>query len=345
MKKKKIAVAMSGGVDSTACALQLLQDYDVHGFFMRLPGPDPAGQEQRVRAIAERLGFTLTIIDLRREFSDTILRYFTSSYARGRTPNPCMLCNPGIKFGLFLQRVLGCGMDAMATGHYAQIKEENGIFHLYRGFDEIKDQSYFLARLGQDQLRHLCFPLGAMTKESVYRLVEEAGFSGFRGQESQDICFLGDMPVGQFLSAHISPASQPGAIITGEGRVLGSHQGIYHYTIGQRRGLGIADSSPWYVVALDAAGNSVIVGKEDELQRDSLLIRDPHWISGQPSLPEQPFQVKIRYRHEGAEARIGQMEAGLWKICFNSPQRAVTPGQFAVIYDNNRVVGCGEIKE
>lgn len=334
---------MSGGVDSTACALLLLQEHDVHGFFMQLPGPDPAGQEQRVRAITARLGIELTVIDLRQEFTDTILHYFISSYQQGRTPNPCVICNPAIKFGSFLRQVLERGMEAMATGHYARIHREDELFQLYRGADNLKDQSYFLARLGQEQLRALCFPLGTWNKKDVYRMVEEAGFSGFQGQESQDICFLGDQTVGRFLAAHLPADNQSGTITTRDGRVLGRHQGLFHYTIGQRRGLGIADSSPWYVIALDAASNTVVVGKEEELLSDNLLIRQPHWISGQPPQSGHACQVKIRYRHQGTEASLCQQTNDVWEIRFHTPQRAVTPGQFAVFYDHDRVLGCGEI--
>ncbi len=311
---------------------------------MRLAGPDLAGQEQRVRAVADQLGISLQVIDLSREFSATILHYFTTTYQHGLTPNPCIICNHTIKFGSFMDAILARGMDAMATGHYARIENIEGVYHLCKGSDTVKDQSYFLARLDQRQLSHVLFPLGESKKAEVYQLVEEQGFTGFRGQESQDVCFLGSTPIGQFLSERIPQAEQPGRIVTRTGQALGIHQGLFHYTIGQRRGLGIADSSPWYVTALDPQTNTVIVGKEDELFRNSLLIHQPHWLTHQVPDEGETYQVRIRYRHEGADAGISKIDDNCWEIQFDSPQRAITPGQFAVIYKHDRVIGCGEIK-
>lgn len=345
VKKKTIGIALSGGVDSTACALQLLQDHEVHGFFMHLAGPDPSllsAQEQRARAIAGQLGIGLEVIDLSREFSASILDSFTTTYARGRTPNPCMICNQTIKFGLFLNALLARGMDAMATGHYARIEREGNLYRLCKGRDTAKDQSYFLARLDQHQLRHCLFPLGEWKKEAIYQFVESKGLSGFRGLESQDICFLGTMEVGQFLEQRLAPA-QPGSITTADGRTLGEHRGLFRYTIGQRRGLGLADATPWYVTGLDPDTNRVIIGKEEDLYRDRLVIRQPHWIANPPET-ERKYQVRIRYHHRGGEAVIKKVDDKEWEIRFDTPQRAVAPGQFAVIYDQDRVLGCGEIE-
>jgi tRNA-specific 2-thiouridylase len=311
---------------------------------MRLAGPDPEGQEQKVRAIVDRLGIDLQVIDLSREFSAIILHYFTTTYQQGLTPNPCIICNHSIKFGLFMDAILARGMDAMATGHYARIEKDGDIFQLCKGRDTVKDQSYFLARLDQRQLSHVLFPLGESKKDEVYQLVEEQGFMDFRGQESQDVCFLGSTPIGRFLNERIPQAEQPGRIVTREGLMLGEHQGLFHYTIGQRRGLGIADSTPWYVTALDPQTNTVIVGKEDELFRNSLQIRHPHWLTSQVPDEGETYQVRIRYRHEGADARIGKIDDNCWEIRFDIPQRAITPGQFAVIYAQDRVIGCGEIR-
>ena len=344
MKKRQIGIALSGGVDSTACALLLKQDHDVHGFFMRLAGPDPEGQEQKARAVADQLGIDLQVIDLSSEFTATVLHYFTTTYQQGLTPNPCIVCNHTIKFGLFMDAILARGMDAMATGHYARIVKDGDRYQLGKGYDAVKDQSYFLARLDQRQLSHVLFPLGETRKADVYQLVEEHGFTDFRGQESQDVCFLGATPVGRFLSERISPTGDPGKIVTREGRELGVHQGLFHYTIGQRRGLGIADSSPWYVIALDSSSNAVIVGKEEELYQDRLLIHRPHWLTAQPPEEGQIYQVRIRYRHQGADAGIRKIDARCWEIQFAIPQRAITPGQFAVIYEQDRVLGCGEIE-
>lgn len=347
MKKKKIGIAMSGGVDSTACALLLRQHYEVQGFFMRLAGPDPfmqAAQEQRVRAIAGQLGIDLQVIDLSREFAAIILHYFTTTYQQGRTPNPCMLCNHAIKFGLFLDAILARGLDGMATGHYARIEHDGNSYRLCQGSDTVKDQSYFLARLDQHQLRHALFPLGDRTKEEVYQLVEEHGFTDFRGQESQDVCFLGSTPMSQFLSERIPQGEQAGEIVARDGQVLGTHQGLFRYTIGQRRGLGLADPTPWYVIGLDPKTKSVIVGKEEELYRNKLVILRPHWLMGQAPDEGQTYQVRIRYRHQGVDAKLRKIDEQHWEIEFVTPQRAITPGQFGVIYEAGRVVGCGEIE-
>lgn len=343
MKKSQIGIAMSGGVDSTACALLLQEHHDVQGFFMRLPGPDLEAKEQRVRAVADQLGVDLQVIDLSREFTAGILDYFTTTYQHGLTPNPCMICNHTIKFGIFMDAILARGMDAMATGHYARIEQDGDTCQLCKGSDTTKDQSYFLARLDQRQLCHVLFPLGESKKEEVYRFVEGHGFTDFRGQESQDVCFLGSTPVGQFLHDRIPQADQAGRIVTSEGRELGVHQGLFHYTIGQRRGLGLADSTPWYVTGLDPTSKSVIVGKEEELYHDRLLIHHPHWLAGQDPDEGKVYQVRIRYRHQGADAGITKIDDERWQIRFDTPQRAITPGQFAVIYEQDRVFGCGEI--
>ncbi len=346
LPKKKIGVALSGGVDSTAAALLLQQEHEVYGFFMRLGEssvPDGAIQEQKARTVAQRLGLSLEVIDLRAAFDELVLRYFTRSYQQGHTPNPCMVCNQAIKFGLFMENILARGMEAMATGHYARVAQRGDIWHLAQGRDPVKDQSYFLARLRQEQLRRCLFPLGEMEKALVYRLVESHGLTGFRGQESQDVCFLAATTVGQFLTERIPRAEQSGAIVSRDGQKLGLHQGIFHYTIGQRRGLGIADATPWFVIGLDPVTRNVIVGKEEELVRDHLVITNPHWLTAQPPEADREYQVKIRYRHQGAPASMKKINDQRWQIQFATPQRAITPGQFAVIYDQEWVVGCGEI--
>jgi tRNA-uridine 2-sulfurtransferase len=341
--KRKIGIAMSGGVDSTTCALLLQKKHQVHGFFMQLAQPDLADQLQRVQKIADQCDIPLQVIDLRARFEDKVLSYFADSYQSGRTPNPCMICNREIKFGLFMDAILEQGMECIATGHYANIIEDHGCFFLQQGRDDVKDQSYFLARLTQQQLARVEFPLGRMTKDAVYDFAEEHGFTDFRGQESQDVCFLGADSVGRFLERQNYASAAHGEIVTTDGRVLGQHNGIYNYTIGQRRGLGIADATPWYVARIDAESNRIIVGKNDDLLQGHIEIKDVLWACDRQPDPDQSYRVRIRYGHRGAEAQITPLSDNRYQIIFSEKQRAVTPGQFAVIYDQDRVLGSGEI--
>ena len=334
---------MSGGVDSTACALLLREKYQVHGFFMQLAQPDLKLQLQRVKEIAAQCAIPLTVIDLRARFEEKVLNYFADSYLNGRTPNPCMNCNREIKFGLFMDSILAQGMEQIATGHYANITEEDGCLLLEQENDETKDQSYFLARLSQQQLARVVFPLGKMTKTAVYDFVEEHGFTAFRGQESQDVCFLGEESVGHFLETRNTVSGEGGDIVDVDGQVLGHHNGIYNYTIGQRRGLGIAAAAPLYVIRINAADNRIIVGENDALFQERIEIQDALWHCGKEPRPDCDYRVRIRYGHRGEKAQIRPTGDSRYSITFSEKQRAVTPGQFAVIYDENRVIGSGEI--
>lgn len=336
----KVGVAMSGGVDSTmAASLLLEQGYAVHGFFMLLPLPALEMQRQRVREVADRLSVPLTEIDLRRPFFDEIIRYFIASYQIGQTPNPCIHCNAAIKFGLLADAMLKAGMDRIATGHYARINPVGGHFALCRGVDRLKDQSYFLARLTSAQLRHTLFPLGDWTKEQVYGRALRQGFR-FTGEESQDVCFLGaGLPAflrGQGLK------DAPGPVVTASGRRIGEHRGVWHYTIGQRRGLGLPDATPWYVVELDGRENRVVVGKNEDLLKAGCPVHSLVWTHTPPALPWQG-RVQLRSRHAPAAARIDSSGPDCWQISFDSPQRAITPGQFAVFYEEDRVVGSAVV--
>ncbi len=334
---------MSGGVDSTSCALILKEHADVTGFFMQLAQPDLDQQREHVKNLAARLEIDLQIIDLKEQFQQRVLDYFSSSYTQGLTPNPCMVCNKEIKFGLFMDTILEEGMDLVATGHYARIEKKGATFHLLQGRDPGKDQSYFLARLSQEQLARVIFPLGEKTKEEIYTFSENSGFTEFRGQESQDVCFLEETKVADYLQQSIDSKNRSGPIVSLDGQILGKHQGVYRYTIGQRRGLGIPDTTPWYVVRIEPETNSVIVGKNDDLQQKIITINNLHWMSGkQPDL-NQEFQVRIRYSHKGSSARLTLVDEHTCTISFASEQRAITPGQFAVIYDREEVIGSGVI--
>jgi tRNA-specific 2-thiouridylase len=348
-KSPSIGMAMSGGVDSSVAAALLRQKgFAVHGFFMALRQPDLDDQIARVRRIADYLQMELTVIDLSRDFSEQVLDYCTTAYFAGKTPNPCMVCNAAIKFGRLLEEITARGLDYQATGHYVRIVRTAGsISRLLRGRDPDKDQSYFLARLPQACIARLQMPLGQYTKREVYKLAEKFGLRGLHGKESQDICFLQGRDLGDFLSRHHQRRSFPGPIVTLDNRIIGQHNGLINYTVGQRRGLGIPDATPYYVLGLDVENNRVIVGKKQDLLQNVLKVRDVNWIAGiRPELPVQ-LQVKIRYRHQAAPALLEscQSPAGeeMLRITFDIPLSAITPGQFAVFYSNDEVIGSGEI--
>lgn len=349
---------MSGGVDSSVTAALLLKaGAEVRGVFMRLAQPGVERHQERAAAVAAHLGIPLEVIDLGEPFRQEVLAYFSAGYFSGRTPNPCVICNQRIKFGLLMERALAGGSvtdheehhevsDLLATGHYARIsRDPAGGYHLRQGLDPRKDQSYFLCLLSQAQLGRMLFPLGEKTKVEVYGLAAELGLAGRHGRESQDVCFLAEQSAGDFLASLAPAAAETGGlIVTRDGRELGRHRGVYHYTVGQRRGLGLPDVTPYYVVALDAARHLVVVGKEDELYRRRVRLRTIHWLAGSPPPLPLDCRAKIRYRHQPAPARL-EIEAatGAPLLTFDEPQRAATPGQFAVLYHEDEVLAGGEI--
>lgn len=343
MSRKKIAIALSGGVDSTAAALLLRDKYDLTGFFMRLDQPDYEQQLIRVTHIAKKLSIPLTVLDLRKEFQLKILEYFSISYAKGLTPNPCMICNKEIKFGFLLDAMLNGDCELATSGHYARLVQQDGLQKLYKGYDKKKDQSYFLARLTQQQLANILFPLGGLEKQQIYDFVNKHGFTDFEGKESQDVCFLQDGKVADYLEQVLHLPSTVGNIIDTNGKILGKHRGVHHYTIGQRRGLGISDVSPYYVVGLKPETNEVIVGKNEQLMRHKLILDNIHWISATAPDLTKKFSVRIRYTHPGATARIIP-ENNLLRVQFDTAQRGITPGQFGVIYDDDELLGSGVIQ-
>ncbi len=343
MTRQPVGIAMSGGVDSTAAALILKEEFAVEGFFMDLAQPDFDQQKNRVEHLAATMGIPLHIIDLKADFKKRVLDYFTTSYFQGKTPNPCMICNREIKFGLFMDAILSAGMSRAATGHYARVECSEGDYFLCTGIDAKKDQSYFLSRLSQQQLARVMFPLGSMLKNDIYHFVESSGYTDFRGIESQDICFLKNKRLSTFLENDEKPAAVPGPIISADGRKLGRHAGLHHYTIGQRRGLGLPDATPWYVCSINHQTNVLVVGKNKDLFSSSLTACNGHWINR--VLPEEnrSYTVRIRYSHPGSAARFIRISADSFKLIFAEAQRAVAPGQYAVLYDGDRVVGSGEI--
>ena len=350
--KIKLAVAISGGVDSMMAA-HLLQTrgYEVSGVHF-LNGFEPAGTPwaspdpslHPVSRIGEQLGIPVTLVDCRKEFRNLVVNYFTRTYLEGRTPNPCMVCNPGIKFGVLLAHVRLSGARGLATGHYARTaKAADGRYHLYRGADSRKDQSYFLARLSQQQLAQACFPLGGMTKTEIKALARQKGFRPVTGGESQDVCFIKNGSSAAFLRAQPGFISRPGPIEDVRGNLLGEHQGLHLFTVGQRRGINCPAAAPYYVVRLDPAGNRLIVGSKEDVVVCGCRVNDVNWIVSRPCSPRR-VRVRLRYRHKAVPATVTvNEEDASAEVIFDDPQSAVTPGQAAVFYDNDEVMGGGFI--
>lgn len=361
---KKVLVAMSGGVDSsTSAALLKEQGFEVVGIYMRLWTPfrslSFAGQRS-AQKVAKHLGIPLHIIDLSKEFKKEIVDYFVSEYLAGRTPNPCVICNKKIKFGLLLQEAKRLECDFLATGHYSRIKRQipNSKFQmsnkfqipnskLLKGMDETKDQSYFLWQLSQKQLSKILFPLGNYKKDQTRKLAKKFGLHTAERRESQEICFVSTNYY-EFLERIITNKIRKGLIVDTKGNVLGEHKGLPFYTIGQRQGLGIkADNpayNPWYVVRLDVKNNKVIIGREEDLYQKEVNLKNINWISGRMPEKEVRCQVKIRYGMPAQRAVIRkQLTDNRYQIVFDKPQRAVTPGQSAVFYSNSELLGGGII--
>jgi len=354
--RKKVLVAMSGGVDSSAAALLLKeQGYEVLGASIHV-WDSPCVKDKRgaccsprdfldARRVADHLGIPFRVVDFETEFRKDIIEPFIENYLRGRTPNPCVLCNNRIKFELFrnLAQSLGCGF--IATGHYAAVKKEGGLFRLFRGKDPDKDQSYFLAGLTREQLGMSLFPAGGLTKDEVRRLAGEAGLVTADKAESQEICFVVDDDYGAFIGREIDPVPPPGDIVTKNGTILGRHKGIHCYTVGQRRGLGVSHPRPLYVLAIDPEENRVIVGEEEETFSSLLKAEGMNWLGdGTPPVGTE-INARIRYRHAGESAVVEEASESTVALRFRKPVRAVTPGQFLVCYQGDEVMGGGWITE
>jgi tRNA-uridine 2-sulfurtransferase len=355
-----ILIAMSGGVDSSVTGALLKRDgHDIVGLFMRngvTAGSAAKSNKQGccsledsndARFVASQLGARFYVLNFAEDF-ERVIRYFVEEYKRGRTPNPCAVCNTDLKFGKLLEYARMVGADKVATGHYARVEHRDGRWRLLRGVDRSKDQSYYLFGLTQEQLAHALFPLGALTKAQVRELAGEFGLKTRDKPESQEICFVPEGDYRAVVAQHDPEALKPGAIVNTAGETLGEHGGIAGFTIGQRRGIRVTAPRPLYVVDLDAATNTVVVGEEDELAIEEIEVAKLNWIAIEDLKPGESLRaiVKVRYRHEGEPAVLTGQEGGKVSVRFDQPVRGAAPGQCAVFYaeDSDEVIGGGWIE-
>jgi len=365
----KIAVAMSGGVDSSAAAALLKeQGHELVGFTMQLwnqrrhinvdengdPLPSRCCSLDDVydaRRVAGSLGIPFYVLNLEDDFERDVVEPFVQSYLNGETPIPCVACNSRLKFASLDRMAVSLGCEKVATGHYARVEYDESAdrYRLYRGSNHLKDQSYFLWELTQDQLSRAYFPLGEMKKEDVREIIREADPIVAKKQESQEICFVPDGKYADFIDRYLEHEDRQGElpeggeIVSTSGEVVGSHSGIHRYTVGQRRGLGIAHEKPLYVVQIERAKNQIIVGEADELESSEFVAKGVNWVAFDEPTESVRADVKVRYRHEPASATIHPMEDNRARIVFDEPQRAITPGQATIFYHGEEVVGGGWI--
>lgn len=361
MKKKpsetRVVVGMSGGVDSSVAALLLKQQgYDVIGVFMKnWDDTDEFGHctaekdYEDVRKVCGQIGIPYYTVNFEKEYWDRVFTYFLDEYKRGRTPNPDVMCNKEIKFKAFLEMALDLGADYLATGHYARVAYYDGEYHLLRGVDPKKDQSYFLNQLGQKALSKTMFPLGELYKTQVREIALQAGLATAKKKDSTGICFIGEKNFKEFLQTYL-PAN-PGTMQTLEGEVKGTHDGLMYYTLGQRHGLGIGGSGtgePWFVVGKDLEKNILYVAQGTDhpmLYSDRLIASQFNWISEKPVPDSIRCTAKFRYRQPDQGVTVYKRENGLYEVVFDQPQRAITPGQAVVLYREDECLGGGIIEK
>jgi tRNA-specific 2-thiouridylase len=343
---ESVAVGMSGGVDSSVAALLLIRaGYNVTGVTFRLQcrgclseGHTQDGAEERAERVCRKLGIEHRVLDAVESFDKKVIDSFVREYVNGRTPNPCITCNENIKFPLLERFAQISGIDRIATGHYVKTVRERGTVFLEAANDRKKDQSYFLYRVPVRILERCIFPVGTIEKEEVRKIASETGIGTETGKESQDICFIPDGDFSGFLESRIPP--QPGDVLDESGKRLGSHQGIFRYTLGQRRGLGISSVEPMYIKRIDMATNSIVLTDNEGLCSTDLICRNMKMRVRDPKLP---LTARIRYRHRPAALSKITFAGGECRVSFLEPQRAPTPGQSLVIYSGDRVIGGGII--
>jgi tRNA-specific 2-thiouridylase len=357
MSKKRVVVGLSGGVDSSVAALLLKeQGFDVVGLFMKNWEDDdteefcPSRQDLiDAASVADRIGIEIEAVNFSKEYKDKVFANFLAEYQAGRTPNPDILCNSEIKFRAFLDHAMGLGADLIATGHYARVREVDGLFQLLKAEDGSKDQSYFLYRLNQAQLSKTLFPLGDLYKREVRDIARKAGLPTSEKKDSTGICFIGERPFREFLNRYLPKT--PGEMRTPEGKVVGQHDGLMYYTLGQRQGLNIGGSrdgngEPWFVAAKDLEQNVLIVVQGHDhplLKHDTLSADNLHWIAGHQPRQHWVYAAKTRYRQPDAPCEIDTLTAEHCEIRFAEAQWAVTPGQSVVIYESQVCLGGGMI--
>ena len=358
MTNLRVLAAMSGGVDSAvAAALLAEQGHDVTGVTLKLAcyGKTPLSPRacctldamDDARRVARRMGFPHHVVDAEDVFRERVLLPWVEGYATGRTLYPCASCNEHLKFGDLVRRMELAGADRLATGHYARVRRErDGSWALLRARDPAKDQSYALATIPYAALACVVFPLGELEKHEVRAHAQRLGLSVWDKPESQDLCFVPDGDYAGYITGTVGETrgSAPGAFVNESGRVLGTHRGIVHYTIGQRKGLGLAAAERLYVLAIDAAANTVTLGPRAALERSGLVTAPVNWLLPAPPAPGTRAHVRIRYNHAGAAATLWPRADGTLEVRFDEPQLAVTPGQLAVLYDGERCLGGGEIR-
>ena len=341
----KIAVAMSGGVDSSVTAALLKNEgHDVFGLTMLVT----PSEEASVAALeaAQVLGIPHYTVDFRDVFAKQVISQFCQQYSQGRTPNPCVDCNRLIKFGALREKAGELGAAMVATGHYARIEKNstNDRFVIRKGIDRTRDQSYFLYKLTQSQLADALFPLGNLTKDSVRKIALEMKLLAVKRKESREICFIQDNDYSRFLREHLTTKIETGRIFDKQGKIRGHHNGIIDYTIGQRKGLGISSPNPLYVVDIDSRNNTVIVGEKQDMYASGFVVNDLNWMAFERLTEPQTLKARIRYLHHEAEVVISPVDHEEVGVKFTEPQMAITPGQAAVFYDDDMVVGGGTIE-